>query len=71
MTYGSSFYCNDSIIQDGTAIKGEGSIECFSGCVGTLGLLEYQCTDYSTIEDWSSGKGRIIATLNTINATFG
>ena len=71
MTYSSNFNCNDNTIKNGIELNGEGNIDCFSGCTGSLGSLAYQCTDYSVIEDWSSGKGRIIATLNTANATFG
>ncbi|XP_060556057.1 deleted in malignant brain tumors 1 protein-like isoform X2 [Ruditapes philippinarum] len=71
LSNGANFYCNDSIIKNGDERNGQGSIACFSGCHGTLGSLAFQCTDYSTIEDWSSGKGRVIATLNTTNATFG
>ncbi|XP_053390668.1 uncharacterized protein LOC128553512, partial [Mercenaria mercenaria] len=63
MTYSTSFNCNDYTIQEGTRIGGEGTIACFDNCIGSLGYLYYQCTDYSTNEDWSSGKGRITATL--------
>ncbi|XP_053379643.1 uncharacterized protein LOC128548538 [Mercenaria mercenaria] len=65
MTYSDSFTCDDNTIQTGETIDGEGTIDCFDNCVGTLGYLHYQCTDYSTNEDWSSGKGRITATLTS------
>ncbi|XP_053399313.1 deleted in malignant brain tumors 1 protein-like [Mercenaria mercenaria] len=71
MTYGSQFRCDDSIIQSGALVRAEGAVTCFEGCSGTLGDLSFQCTDYSTIEDWTSGKGRIVTTLNTANASFG
>jgi hypothetical protein len=71
MTYGSYFTCDDDIIQHGTKIGGEGSIECFQNCHGSLGKLYYQCTDYSVNEDWSSGRGRITATLNRYYSYYG
>ena len=71
MSNGGAFHCSDDIIKSGRELIGEGNLVCFSGCIGTLGSLAYQCTDYSVIEDWSSGRGRIIATLNSKNATFG
>lgn len=71
MTYSSNLVCDASTIQSGTPVPGEGYLECFSGCSGNLGNLSYQCTDYSTIEDWSSGKGRITAVLDNAVAEFG
>ncbi|XP_060589867.1 integrin beta-like protein B [Ruditapes philippinarum] len=71
MTYSSKFTCDDDIIQQGNKIGGEGSIECFQNCQGFLGQLYYKCTDYSVNEDWSSGRGRIIATLNPYYSYYG
>lgn len=71
MTYGASLYCNSSIIQSGVHIGGQGDLECFSNCTGTLGPLSYQCTDFSTVEDWSSGKGQITTVLDSAIADFG
>jgi hypothetical protein len=71
MTFSSQFICDDDIIQQGTKIGDEGSIECFQNCYGSLGPLVYQCTDYSKNEDWSSGRGQIIATLNPSYSFYG
>ena len=29
---------------------------CRTGCRGTVGSMQFQCTDYSVLEDWSSGQ---------------
>ena len=54
--------CSSSIIQNGNLIGG-GSLTCQSGCIGTVGSLTYQCTDFSATENWSYGQ-------NTIHYTF-
>lgn len=71
MTYGPSYHCDNSIIQSGMHSRGQGDLVCFSHCTGTLGPLSYQCTDFSTVEDWSSGKGQITSVLDSAIADFG
>ncbi|XP_053392818.1 uncharacterized protein LOC123564214 isoform X2 [Mercenaria mercenaria] len=63
MSYGSYFTCSDNTIKNGISIGGHGKIECFSNCYGTFGYLYYKCTDYSSVEDWSSGKGTLTKTV--------
>ena len=29
---------------------------CQSGCRGVVGSMQFQCTDFSVTEDWSSGQ---------------
>ena len=48
-------YCDATTITSQTLI-GDGSLSCTTGCVGTLGTLDYYCTDFSSVEDWSSGE---------------
>lgn len=66
LTYSQNHYCDNNIIKSGRYITGEGSLECLNHCSGTLGSLEYQCTDFSpsTQEDWSSGIGNITTTFS-------
>ena len=41
----------------GTLIGPAGNIVCQIGCSGTLGSVQFQCTDFSVEEDWSAGQG--------------
>ena len=59
---GSGGSCSSSTVQSGQLIGG-GSLSCQSGCSGTVGSLQYKCTDFSETEDWSYGG-------NTIYYTF-
>ncbi len=47
--------CDATTIASRTLI-GVGSLQCTVGCSGTLGSLDYYCTDFSSAEDWSSGE---------------
>ena len=45
-------------------LLGSGSVDCRSGCLGNIGLLWYQCTDFSIVENWSAGQGSNEADLS-------
>ena len=53
---GSSFYCDSTTITSNRLLSGEGSLQCRSGCGGTIGSMSYYCTSYSVTEDWSAGE---------------
>ncbi|XP_045205733.2 CUB and sushi domain-containing protein 3-like [Mercenaria mercenaria] len=63
------YWCNDSIITNGTLIGG-GNLVCSSGCNDTIGSLFYQCTDYSEIDDWSTGRHDITYTVTSTQFSF-
>ena len=48
-------FCDDTTITSGTLIGPGGNLECQVGCFGTVGSMQYYCTDYSETEDWSTG----------------
>ena len=35
---------------------GLGSLSCQVGCSGTVGTLQFHCTDFDVVEDWTSGE---------------
>ena len=47
--------CDDVTIQNSQLIGG-GSLNCLSGCSGTISSLTYKCTAFSASEDWSFGE---------------
>ena len=54
---GDSFSCTQAKIDAQTLLgSGSGSLVCRSGCSGTVGSMQYYCTDFSTTEDWSAGQ---------------
>ena len=50
----------------GTLIGEAGSITCQRGCSGSLGSVQFQCTDFSVDEDWSAGQGSNEVTLSGV-----
>ena len=58
-------YCDATTISSRTLIGG-GSLDCRTGCIGTLASLTYYCTDYSVSEDWSSGEKTTIYNMGTV-----
>lgn len=62
-------WCDDDTISNHT-LTGSGHIECFSGCTGNVGSLAFLCTDYSTTDDWSSGRNDIIYTVSSTKFSF-
>ena len=46
-------WCDYSTV--GRLLRGEGSLQCFAGCSGTISSLSYVCSDYSYQENWSFG----------------
>ena len=47
--------CTQNTI-DSRALIGGGTLYCRSGCSGSVGNLNFYCTDFSTSEDWSAGE---------------
>ena len=47
--------CTQSTI-DSRALIGGGTLYCRSGCSGSVGSMNFYCTDFSTSEDWSAGE---------------
>ena len=69
-SYAGWAYCDDDTIAQRVEI-GSGSLECRSGCSGTLIPMYYNCTDYSLTEDWSGGVGvyRVNVTAPVLEAS--
>ena len=44
---------------------GFGSLTCTTGCTGTVGYLQFFCTDFSLDEDWISGERSFIYNIDT------
>ena len=63
-SYDSRTHCDDNTIAQGVEI-GTGTLECRSGCSGTLIPMHYNCTDYSLTEDWSGGVGMYRVNVTT------
>ena len=49
-------FCDASTITSGRLIGEAGSLNCQIGCRGRVGSMQFQCTDFSETEDWSSGQ---------------
>ena len=55
-TFSSATFCDESTIASGRLIGQGGTLQCRTGCSGGLGSMQFQCTDFSETEDWSSGQ---------------
>ena len=40
----------------GDLIGPANTLQCRAGCSGVVGSMQFQCTDFSENEDWSSGQ---------------
>lgn len=47
--------CSADALREGTPL-GEGNLVCRSGCSGTIGSTQIQCTDFSVDQDWYAGQ---------------
>ena len=59
-------FCDASTVSAGTLIGQSGSFSCTIGCSGSLGSVQFQCTDFSVSEDWSAGQGTNEVTLGGV-----
>ena len=50
-------WCGSSTV--GQLLPGEGTLECFAGCSGSISNLPYACSDYSYQENWSFGGNQV------------
>ena len=57
-------FCDASTIASGNLIGQSGTISCRTGCSGSLGSTQFQCTDFNINEDWSAGQGSNTVTLS-------
>ena len=55
---------------EGTLLNGQGSLECRSGCLGTVGDMSFHCTDFSILEDWVTGTRAYNYTLPASTSSF-
>ena len=58
--------CDASTVSTGTLIGPTGNIFCQIGCSGSLGSVQFQCTDFNVAEDWSAGQGSNEVTLSGV-----
>ena len=49
---------------------GRGSLICQTGCTGTIGTLNYYCTDYSEVDNWSAGERTYTYTFSNRSVMF-
>ena len=59
--------CDANTVAAATLIGG-GELACRSGCSGSIGFLQYQCTDFSVSEDWSAGQGSNEVSLSGVTS---
>ena len=59
-------FCNASTVSAGTLIRVAGNITCQRGCSGSLGSVQFRCTDFSVDENWSAGQGSNEVTLSGV-----
>lgn len=57
--------CDENIIDNGTLISGEGTLQCLKGCMGSITTMSYYCTDFSDTEKWTTGTNSIKYNLPT------
>ena len=60
-------FCDASTIASGNLIGAGGSFTCTTGCSGSLGSTQFQCTDFNVAEDWSAGQGSNNANLSGVS----
>ena len=60
-------FCDTSTIASGNLIGAGGSFTCMTGCSGSLGSTQFQCTDFNVDEDWSAGQGSNTVTLSGVS----
>ena len=65
----SSNGCTDNDI-GATRFFGLGSLTCASGCSGTVGTLQFYCTDFDAVEDWITGDYTYSYNIGTSISTF-
>lgn len=54
-----SHMCDENTIDNGTINSGEGTLKCLKGCSGSITTMSYYCTDFSDIEEWTTGTNSI------------
>ncbi|KAJ8031546.1 Neurogenic locus notch-like protein 1 [Holothuria leucospilota] len=54
----SGMYCNRTLIDSQTLMSYGGALTCDRGCFQLYAPLTYVCTDFSDLEDWTTGVGR-------------
>ena len=66
---GGNFYCNSTTVANGNLLSGQGSLQCISGCSGTITQLSYICTDFSIQENWSFGERSVSFNFSSVTTT--
>ena len=61
------YNCDSSTISSRTLIGG-GSLNCRSGCSGSLGSMSFYCTDFSVAEDWTSGERTYTSYIGSVSS---
>ena len=54
----SDTFCDDTSISSSallSSVNGGTTIDCREGCNGTVGSINFYCTDYGTTDNWSTG----------------
>ena len=63
--------CAQAEIEAGTIVGDRGrSLECQSGCTGSIGDTTSCCTDFSVIGDWSAGERTYIYSFDRTISYF-
>ena len=61
-----NFFCNATIIANMVVLTDAGALECQSGCSGTISPMNFFCTDFSVVENWSFGENRLTHTFQAL-----
>ena len=64
-TFVNGTFCNATTIANMDAL-GLGALECQFGCGGRISPMNYFCTDFSVVEDWSFGENRLTHTFQAL-----
>lgn len=58
--------CSQRSIESQTLLgTRSGTLDCRSGCSGTVGSMTYYCTDFSRTEDWATGERTYVYNIGT------
>ena len=57
--------CSEAERGNTEIVFGGGQLVCDIGCSGTVGSLGYFCTDFSALEDWTSGERSFAYSIST------
>ena len=64
--HSASFFCDAANISNMDVLSGSGRLTCQSGCSDISSPMNYFCTDFSVVADWSFGENRLTHTFQAL-----